>query len=157
MKPVSCLGFPWSSVQVSCRLPVGYSPSLFQDSPECFAVRQLALLQSRESGRGVIKMRIRAIVAALAVSAPLIAFESTPAAAFGWCDWGWGGASYGYTAPRTYGYAAPRRYGYYGYAPRYYGGFYGRRWGWRGYGYRAAGWRGARVGGFRGGLRAGRR
>ena len=119
-------------------------------------------------------MRIRAIVAALAVSAPLIAFESTPAAAFGWCDWGWGGASYGYTAPRTYGYAAPRRYGYYGYAPRYYGGFYGRRWGWRGYragwrgygyqaagwrgyGYRAAGWRGARVGGFRGGLRAGRR
>ena len=97
-------------------------------------------------------MRLRQIAVALAVAAPLLAFESTPAAAFGWCDWGWGTA--GYTAPRTYGYygyAAPRRYGYYGYR------------GWRGYGYRAgwrgyrAGWRGARVVGYRAGVRAGRR
>lgn len=115
-------------------------------------------------------MRKRKIAAALVVVAPLLALESTPAAAFGWCGWGYG----------SYGYAAPRTYGYYGYAPRYYGGsYYGRRWrwrragywgwrgyayrGWRGYGYRAgwrgyrAGWRGARVVGYRGGLRAGRR
>jgi hypothetical protein len=118
-------------------------------------------------------MRKRTLVIALLVAAPLLALESKPAAAFGWCGWGWGGG-YGYTAPRSYGYYgyAPRSYGYYGYAPRYYGGFYGRRWGWRGYGYRA-GWRGygyrpgfrgfgtgvraARIGGFRGGVRAGRR
>ena len=85
---------------------------------------------------------------------------------------------YGY-APRSYDYAAPRRYDY-GFAPRYYAGFYGRRWGWRGYGYSGwrgygyragwrgygyraglrgygTGWRGARVVGFRGGVRAGRR
>jgi hypothetical protein len=138
-------------------------------------------------------MRLRTIGIALAIAAPLLAFESTPAAAFGWCDWGWGTRTYGYTAPRSYGYygyaprtygyygyAAPRRFGYYGYAPSYRGFYYGRRLGWRGYGYRGwrghgfrAGWRGygyrpglrghgaafrgAHVGGFRGGVRAGRR
>jgi hypothetical protein len=107
-------------------------------------------------------MRIRTLVVALAVAAPLLALESRPAAAFGWCDWGWGSSGYAYSAPRTYGYAP--RYRYSGYSPRYYGGsYYGRRLGWRGYGYRAgwrgyrAGWRGARVGGYRAGLRAGRR
>lgn len=123
---------------------------------------------------------MRKLIFALLIAAPLLALESKPAAA---CGWG-SGSGYGYTAPRNYGYYgytprsygyygyAPRRYGYYGYAPRYYGGFYGRRWGWRGYGYwggwrgfgRRAGFRGygvgvraARVGGFRGGVRAGRR
>jgi hypothetical protein len=121
-------------------------------------------------------MRIRSIVAALAVTAPLLVLESMPAAA---CDWGWGyrdtsytaAPSYGYAAPRTYGYYGytPRSYGYYGYSPAYYGGYglYGRRWGlgwrgygWRGYGFRGwrgVGWRGARVAGFRAGVRAGRR
>jgi hypothetical protein len=120
-------------------------------------------------------MRIRTLVVALAIAAPLVALESRPAAAFGFCDWGWGARSYGYTAPRTYGYYgyAPR-YRYYGYAPRYYGTYYyGRRWGWRGLGYRGwrgygyrgwrgarvagfrPGWRGAHVSGFRGGVRAG--
>ena len=138
-------------------------------------------------------MRLRVFAIALALAAPLLAVESRPAAAFGWCGSGRGFGSYGYAAPRTYGYygyaprsygyygyAVPRTYGYYGYAPRYYGGFYGRRWGWRGYGYRGwrgygyragwrgygyragfrgygTGWRGARVVGFRGGVRAGRR
>ena len=138
-------------------------------------------------------MRLRVFAIALALAAPLLAVESRPAAAFGWCGSGWGYGSYGYAAPRTYGYygyaprsygyygySVPRTYGYYGYAPRYYSGFYGRRWGWRGYGYRGwrgygyragwrgygyraglrgygTGWRGARVVGFRGGVRAGRR
>jgi hypothetical protein len=110
-------------------------------------------------------MRPRTLVVALAVAAPLVVVESGPAAA---CDWLWGSsygyapASYSYSAPRTYGYDgyAPGSYGYYGYRPAYYGGygFYGRRWGWgwrgygwRGYGYR--GWGGARVAGFRGGIR----
>ena len=97
-------------------------------------------------------MRMRTLVVTLAVAAPLLALESRPAAAFGWCGWGWGSSSYGYSAPRSYGYYgyAPRRYSYSGYAPRYYGGLYsGRRWGWRGYGYRGwlgygyRGWRGA--------------
>ena len=127
-------------------------------------------------------MRLRAVAVALVVAAPLLALESTPAAAFGWCDWGWGSTSTS-TAPRSYGYygyAAPRTYGDYGYAPRYYGGYYrprlGLRWGWRGYGYRGwrgagfygqrvgwrgygyrAGWRGARISGYRAGLRVGRR
>ena len=86
------------------------------------------------------QMRMRTLVVTLAVAAPLLALESRPAAAFGWCGWGWGSSSYGYSAPRSYGYYgyAPRTYGY---APRYYGGaYYGRRLGWRGYGYR--GWRG---------------
>jgi hypothetical protein len=86
------------------------------------------------------QMRIRTLVVALAVAAPLLAFESRPAAAFGLCGWGWGSSSHGYSAPRSYGYYgyAPRTYGY---APRTYGGaYYGRRLGWRGYGYR--GWRG---------------
>jgi hypothetical protein len=130
------------------------------------------------------QMRLRTFAVALVVAAPLLVLESAPAAAFGWCGSGWGSASYGYAAPRSYGYygyaprsygyydyAAPRTHGYYGFAPRYYGGFYGRRWGWRGYGYRGwrgygyragwrgygAGWRGGRVVGFRGGVRAGRR
>jgi hypothetical protein len=114
------------------------------------------------------QMRLRTLAVALAVAAPLLVLESAPAAAFGWCGWGYG--SSGYTAPRTYGYVAPRRYGY---APRYYGGsFYGRRLGWRGYGYRGwrggygyrtgwrgygAGWRGARVVGRRAAVRAVRR
>lgn len=118
-------------------------------------------------------MRLRTVAVALAVAAPLLAVQSTPAAAFGLCDWGWGYSGTSYTAPRSYGYygyAAPRSYGYYGYAPRYYGRYsYGRRlgWrgygvGWRGYGYRGwrgygAGWRGARVTGVRVGVRAGRR
>ena len=92
------------------------------------------------------QMRIRTLVVALAVAAPLLALESRPAAAFGWCDWGWGSSSSGYSAPRSYGYYgyAPRTYGY---APRYYGGaFYGRRLGWRGYGYRGIGV--GRVGGY---------
>ena len=121
------------------------------------------------------QMRLRTLAVALAVAGPLLVLESAPAAAFGWCGWGYG--SSGYTAPRTYGYVAPRRYGYvaprrYGYAPRYYGGsFYGRRLGlrgygyrgWRGYGYRAgwrgyrAGWGGARVVGRRAAVRAVRR
>jgi hypothetical protein len=78
-------------------------------------------------------MRARTVVAALVVAAPLIALESTPAAAFGWCGWGWGS---GYTAPRAYGYTPRYRYSY---APRYryYGGaVYGRRSVWRGYGAR---------------------
>ena len=88
-------------------------------------------------------MRIRTLLVALAVAAPLLALESRPVAAFGWCGSGWGSSSYGYSAPRSYGYYgyaprtygyAPRRYGYYGYAPRYDGGsYYGRRLGWRGY------------------------
>lgn len=127
-------------------------------------------------------MRLRTLVVALAVAAPLLAVESRPAAA---CDWLWGRGS-GYAAPASYGYSgyAPRTYGYYGYAPRYYGGsFYGRPWGWRGYGYRgwrgygyggwrgygyrgwrggrvaafSPGFRGARISGFRGGFRGGRR
>ena len=107
-------------------------------------------------------MRIRTLVVALAVATPLLAIDSGPAAACGWLF----GGGYGYSAPVGYGYA-PRTYGYYGYAPRYYGGFYGRRlgwrgYGWRGYGYRAwggrrvgygLGFRGARVGAFRGGWR----
>jgi hypothetical protein len=109
-------------------------------------------------------MRLRTLVAALAVVAPFVAIESGPAAA---CDWGWG-RGYSDTSP-SYGYSSytPRTYGYYGYAPTYYGGygFYGRRWGWRGYGvgwrgygFRGwrgygVGWRGARVAGFRGGFR----
>jgi hypothetical protein len=116
-------------------------------------------------------MRFSKIAMALVVAAPLLALESTPAAAFGWCDWGLGYSSYGYTAPQTY--VAPRRrYAYLGYTPGYYGSsYYGRRWGWRGYGYRGwrgygyragwrgyrGGWRGARVVGYRGGVRAGRR
>jgi hypothetical protein len=60
-------------------------------------------------------MRLRALLGALALSAPFVAIESGPAAA---CDWGRG---YGY-APVTYGYygcgCAPRTYGYYGYGPR---------------------------------------
>jgi hypothetical protein len=119
-------------------------------------------------------MRIRSFVAAVAVTAPLLALESMPAAA---CDWGWGYRDAGYTdAPRTYGYygsTAPRTYGYDSYAPRYYGTYsYGPRWGWRGVGWRGygwrgygfrgwrgygVGWRGARVAGFRAGVRAGRR
>jgi hypothetical protein len=126
--------------------------------PECFAAQQVAFLQSGGYGRSD-QMRLRTLAVALAVAAPLLAVETTPAAAFGWCDWGWGYSGTSYTAPRSYGYygyAAPRRYGYYGYAPRYYGGYYyGRRWGWRGYGYRA-GWRGYGYRGWRGyGHRAG--
>ena len=64
-------------------------------------------------------MRLRTLVVTLVVAAPLLALESRPAAAFGWCGWGWGSSSYGYSAPRSYGY-----YGYaartYGYAPRYF-------------------------------------
>ena len=109
-------------------------------------------------------MRFRTIATALVIAVPLLALESKPAAAFGWCDWGWGYGSSSYVAPRTYGYAAPRTYGYYGYgAPRFYGRYYhGRRLGWRGYGYRAGwrgygyrGWRGARVIGARAGVRRG--
>lgn len=66
----------------------------------------------------------RLIFATLLTAAPLLALDSTPAAA---C-WGFG---YGYNAsyaPRTYSYA-PRAYSY-GYAPadRYYGSraYYGR-------------------------------
>jgi hypothetical protein len=81
-------------------------------------------------------MRIPAIVAALAIATPLLAVESTSAAACGLGFLGWG-SGYG-----GYGYVAPRTYGYYGYAPRYYGHAYGPRWRgygygrWRGYGYR---------------------
>ena len=92
-------------------------------------------------------MRLRTIVVALAVAAPLLAIESGPAAA---CDWLWG-RGYGYAAPASYGYSsyAPRAYGFYGYAPRYYGAsYFGRPWGWRGYGYR--GWRGYGYAGWRG-------
>ena len=45
-------------------------------------------------------MRMRTLVVALAVAAPLLTLESRPAAAFGWCGWGWGSSSYGYSAPR---------------------------------------------------------
>ncbi len=87
-------------------------------------------------------MRLRTLVFALGVAAPLLAVESGPAAACGWLF----GGGYGYAAPASYGYSgyAPRTYGYYGYAPRY----YGRPLGWRGYGYR--GWRGYGYGGWRG-------
>jgi hypothetical protein len=117
-------------------------------------------------------MRLRTIVTALVIATPLLVLESRPAAAFGWCDWGWGYGSSSYYSPRTYGYAAPRTYRYYGYAPRFYGSYYyGRRWGWRGYGYRGwrghgyrawrgygyRGWHGARVSGVRAGVRAVRR
>jgi len=82
-------------------------------------------------------MRMRTLVVALAVAAPLLALESRPAAAFGWCG-GWGSSSYGYSAPRSYGYA-PRTYG---------GAYYGRRLGWRGYRYRGIGVGVGRVGGY---------
>ena len=135
----------------------GTLPLAFGVPPECHATAQLAspwhLLREEMSDRSN-QMRIRTLVVALAVAAPLLALESRPAAAFGWCGWGWGSSSYGYSAPRSYGYYgyAPRTYGY---APRYYGeAYYGRRLGWRGYGYR--GWRGygyrgigvGRVGGY---------
>jgi hypothetical protein len=138
---------------------------------------QLAFPQIRGLSDRSAQMRIRTLVIALALAAPLVALESGPAAA---CDWLWGrGSSYGY-APASYSGYAPRSYGYSCYAPAYYGGygFYGRRWGlrgygyrgwrgygfrsgWRGYGYRGwqgarvAGFRGARVAGFRGGVRGG--
>ena len=115
-------------------------------------------------------MRIRSIVAALAVATPLLVLESMPAAA---CDWGWGYGDASYTAPRTYGYSGypPRYYGTSYYGTSYYGpgwGWRGYRVGWRGYGYggwrgygfrgwRGVGWRGARVGAFRAGVRVGRR
>src|SRR5262245_32745013 len=103
-------------------------------------------------------MRLRTLVATLAVATPLVAIESGPAAA---CDWLFGGGGYGYAAPASYGYYGygPRTYGYYGYAPGYYGAsYFGRPWGWRGYGYRGwrgygyGGWRGGHVAGFRGGF-----
>jgi hypothetical protein len=162
------------------RAPRGCA-ALFRVPLECHHADQLVSPIS-EGPIGSAQMRIRTLVLGLAVAAPIVAFESGPAAA---CDWlfGWG-RGYGYTSATAcapgcatgYG-CAPRSY--YGYSPAYYGGFYGRRWGWgwrgygwrgygfrgwRGYGYR--GWRGARVGtlggarvagfragGFRGGVR----
>jgi hypothetical protein len=52
--------------------------------PECFAARQLALVQGRECRKRSDQMRLRAVAVALAVAIPLLAVASTPAAAFGW-------------------------------------------------------------------------
>ena len=107
-------------------------------------------------------MRIRTIVAALVVAAPLLALESPQAAA---C-WGTG---YGYTATAAATPVAPRRYGYmsYGYSsPTYYGG-YGGYYGGIGLGvgrvavrraiYRGGGYYGGvRRVGYRGGIGIGR-
>jgi hypothetical protein len=127
----------------------------FRGSHRVSRCRATGISPIRSTDRSA-QMRIRTLVATLAIAAPLLALESRPAAAFGWCNWGWGSSGYGYSAPRGYGYYgyAPGTYGYYGYAPRYGGYYYGRRWGWRGYGYRGwrgyRGWHGARVASFRG-------
>ena len=142
----------------------GTFPLTFGVRPDCRASAQLASPQRGTSDRSD-QMRIRALVVALAVAAPLLAVESRPAAA---CDW-FRGSTYGYAAPPSYSYA-PRTYGYapsysyygssyygsapsysyYGSAPLYRGyGFYGRRLGWRGSGYRGYrgyGYRGIGVG-----------
>jgi hypothetical protein len=98
---------------------------------------------------------MRRLLLALALTTPLIALDSAPAAAWGW---GYGYSGYGY-APycqpyRSYYYSYRPSYGYapyYGayWRPRFYSGGYFyrpyRSWGWggyRGWGYRGWGYRG---------------
>ena len=77
-------------------------------------------------------MRIRTIVAALVVAAPLLALESPQAAAFGCWTTG-----HGYTAGTAATTVAPRRrYGYTGYGYSSPGYYYGGRVGYRGVGWR---------------------
>jgi hypothetical protein len=93
---------------------------------------------------------MRRLLLALAITAPLLALDSAPASAWGWCrGYGYYGAAYSYR-PYYYSYRP-----YYGYAP-YYGAYWRprfytsgyfyrpyRSWGWGGYRpYRAWGWRG---------------
>ena len=87
-------------------VPIGLLPGTgnlappFRGSPECHATAQLAFpLKPGTSDRSG-QMRLRTLVVALAVAAPLLALESRPAAAFGWCGMGWGSSGYGYSAPR---------------------------------------------------------
>jgi hypothetical protein len=91
---------PCRPSQVSLVVPSGVMPT----APSAMRLsglrfRPCVLLQdrwhsfkSRECRKRSDPMRLRAIAIALAVAAPLLAVESRPAAAFGWCGWGWGSA-----------------------------------------------------------------
>jgi hypothetical protein len=78
--------------------------------------------------------KMRKLIFAALLTAPVLALNSTPAAACGWYGYGYNaycapsysyapGAYYGYAPAYNYGYG-PYTYGYaynYGYAPAYYG------------------------------------
>jgi len=104
--------------------------------------------------------KMRRLLLALAVTAPLIALDSAPAAAFGW-GWDRGYGYYGYAyAPycrpyRSYYYSYRPYYGYapyYGayWRPRYYGAYWRPRFYSAGYFYRPYRWYGYRGWGYRG-------
>jgi hypothetical protein len=128
--------------------------------PECLLPRQLALLSILESDRK--EARMRRLLLALAATAPLLALDVTPAAAWGWDrGYGYSGSFFNYCPPyRSYYYSYRPSYGYrpyYGayWRPRFYTSSYFYRpyrpWGFRSWGYRPWGYRswGYRPVGFR--------